>query len=66
MTSEEIQKLVDEKVAAAKADWMKTRGWRHDRWTSIKADPQAAACMFLAGAFVWQFVGPSVLKLVGL
>jgi len=49
MEREEAEKLFEEKLEKAKADWMKTRGWRHDRWESIKRDPQASAILIGVG-----------------
>lgn len=58
-----IEKMVDDKLTGVRAEWAKTRGWRHDRWVSIKADKAAAACCVVAGAlltfaapYAWRFM----------
>ena len=45
MDQAEVQKQIDDALAKARAEWAKTRSWRVMRWDSIKADPQAAACV---------------------
>ena len=62
MTNEELQAEV-EKLKNQIRD--ASRPWRHDRWESIKADPQAAAVSFAVGCVSWQFLGPHALKLIG-
>jgi len=61
----DIQKQIDEAVDNARKEWAKTRGWRHDRWASIKADWQAAGIMAAAGAVAWHFAGPAALRALG-
>jgi hypothetical protein len=63
-TVSEVAAAAGAKVEEAKAQWSKTRQWRHDRWESIKADPAAATCVFLAGVAVAE-IAPLAVKLIG-
>lgn len=62
-TVEAAEKAAADKLAEARAQWGKTRQWRHDRWEAIKADPAAATCVFLAGVGVAE-AAPWVVKFV--
>lgn len=61
---EKTKATVDKTLEDAKAEWGKTRTWRHDRWASIKADPAAATCVFLVGVALAE-ISPYVVKFIG-
>lgn len=72
MDDKEIQALKDQaKATQDQLEALKntirdsTRPWRHDRWESIKKDPQAAFSMFVAGAAAWWMFGDWALKQIG-
>ena len=57
MEKDELLKILDERDQQFRAKWESTRGWRHDRWVSITADPQAAFVCAVVGAIAAKF-GP--------
>lgn len=62
MTNEELQAELENLKAQLRDS---TRPWRHDRWASITADPQAAGIMLIAGLVLGHFFGAMALKFIG-
>lgn len=61
----ELQALKDQVESLKNQVRDSTRPWRHDRWESIKKDPQAAFVMFVLGAIMGQLFGGTLLSFIG-
>lgn len=65
MDEKDLQALKDEVADLKNKLRDSTRPWRHDRWESIKNDPQAAFVMFVVGAILGQLFGGVLLSFIG-